>query len=293
VSALRSWYGRAPEEETMRRTIMALLVIAGCNQERNHSIEMMNKGVEEGRQKLFDSAVRDLKAALQIDPTNAAASYNLGVVYKDERKWAEAAAAFSDAVKLDGDNPALHYELGNALFEQQKIAEAQAEFEKALKIDPKLYKAHYRLAVVLQAQDKLREADAEYRKAIEANPRFVLPYLKLGNLYLDNDYDKEAAQVFQNAIVANDSDGEAHQGLAESMQKQKQYEEAVKQFRRAAELNPELYLSYYNVGHTYKLLGDKKNAKEWLDKFVKTFASKAGPELSKAASDELYALDAP
>src|SRR5690349_21497653 len=60
---------------------MSVLVAAGCNQEHNKSIEVMNKGVEEGRQKLFDSAIRDLKAATTIDPSNAAAYYNLGVVY--------------------------------------------------------------------------------------------------------------------------------------------------------------------------------------------------------------------
>jgi tetratricopeptide (TPR) repeat protein len=272
----------------------ALLVAAtGCNQEHNKSIEIMNKGVEEGRQKLFDSALRDLKTATTFDPANAAAYYNMGIVYKDLRKWSEAADAFGSAIRLDADNPALHYELGNALFEQAKVGEAQAEFDKALKIDPKLYKAHYRLGVVLQSQDKLREADAEFRKAIEANPRFVPPYLKLGDMYLDNDYDKEAGQVFQNAILADESSGEAHQGYAESLQKQKQYEEAIKEFQKAVANNGELYLAYYNIGHTYVLLGDKKGAKEWLDKFIKGYSTKAGPELAKAASDEMYALDAP
>ena len=36
----------------------------GCNQERNKSIELMNHGVEMGRQKLFDRAVSDLNQAL-------------------------------------------------------------------------------------------------------------------------------------------------------------------------------------------------------------------------------------
>lgn len=277
----------------MRRIIVAALLLAGCYQERNKSIEMMNRGVEAGRQKLYDTAIKELKSAVQIDPTNAAAHYNMGIIYKDQKKWADASSAFAEALKYDQGNQALHYELGSALFEQKKIDEAKKEFESALKIDPKLYKAHYRLGVALQAEEKFREADAEYRKAIETNPRFVQPYLKLGNMYLDNDYDKEAAQVFQNGILANENEGEAHQGLAEALQKQKQYDEAVKEFKRAVELNPELYLSYYNVGHTYKLLGDKKNAKEWLQKFVQNYASKGGPELSKAASDELYAIDAP
>src|SRR5690348_18266567 len=112
----------------MKRIIFAVLVLSACNQEHNKSIEVMNKGVEEGRQKLFDSAIRDLKAATTIDPSNAAAYYNLGVVYKDERKWSDCADAFSSALRLDPDNPALHYELGNALFEEAKVGDAQAEF---------------------------------------------------------------------------------------------------------------------------------------------------------------------
>jgi len=152
---------------------------------------------------------------------------------------------------------------------------------------------HFRLGLALASEEKWKEADTEYRKAIEANPRFLPAYIHLGDLYLDNDYDKEAAQVFQNAILANDMDGEAHQGLAEALQKQKQYEESIKEFKKAVELNPELYLANYNIGHTYALIGDKKNAKEALQGFVTRYAGKAGPELTKVANDEIYALDAP
>src|SRR5262245_5277094 len=100
----------------MRRLILcaALVAAGGCNQERNKSIEMMNKGVEEGRQKLYESALRDLKQSVTIDPSNAAAYYNMGIIYKDERKWSDAADAFTSALRMDADNPALHYELGNA-----------------------------------------------------------------------------------------------------------------------------------------------------------------------------------
>ena len=150
--------------------IVAAVLIAGCFQERNRSIELMNHGVEMGRQKLYDSAIRDLKQAIATDPTNAAAHYNLGIIYKDMKKWPDAQNEFSESLKFDVGNPALHYELGSAYLEEKKLAEAQHEFEEALKIDPKLYKAHYRLGVVLQVQEKLREADAEYRKAIEVKP---------------------------------------------------------------------------------------------------------------------------
>src|SRR5688572_28170524 len=119
----------------MRTILVGVLVVAcGCYQERNKSIELMNHGVEMARQKLYDSAVRDLKQAISVDPTNAAAHYNLGIVYKDMKKWPDAATEFAEAKKYDPGNPALNYELGSALLEQKKLAEAQKEFEDALKI---------------------------------------------------------------------------------------------------------------------------------------------------------------
>src|SRR5579859_7459101 len=89
----------------MRTVLVGVVLLGGCFQERNKSIEMMNKGVEEARQKLYDSAIRDLKQATTIDPTNAAAYYNMGLIYKDQRKWPDAESAFRDALKFDADNP--------------------------------------------------------------------------------------------------------------------------------------------------------------------------------------------
>ena len=80
------------------------LTVLGCNQERNKSIELMNHGVEMGRQKLYDRAVTDLKQAVTVDPSNDLAHFNLGIVYKDQKKWPDAANAFADAVKFSGDN---------------------------------------------------------------------------------------------------------------------------------------------------------------------------------------------
>lgn len=273
---------------------------SGCFEQRNKSIELMNQGVEAGRQKLFDSAVRNLKAATETDPSNHLAFYNLGAVYKDSKKWEDAASAFGQASKLQDSNATYHYEAGTALQEAKKLEQAKVEYEAALKIDSKLYKTHYRLATVLQSQgeealaaDKLRAADAEFRKTIEINPRFVEPYIKLGYLYLDHDYDKEAVQVFQAGALSNDNDGEVHQGLGSALQKVKQYDEAVKEFKKALERRGELITAVYDLGMTYKAMDDKKNAKEWLGRYIQVAGSKGTPEMMKAATDAMYQLDAP
>jgi tetratricopeptide (TPR) repeat protein len=272
---------------------LILVGAGGCYENRNKSIEFMNRGVEMGRQKLYDSAVRDLKLAAETDPSNHLAWFNLGIVQKDQKHWDDAVTAFSRAAELESGNAGYHYELAEALQEAKKVDQAKSEYEAALKIDPRLYKTHFRLGTLLQAQEKFRDADGEYRKAIEINPRFVQPYIKLGYLYLDHDYDKEAVQVFQAGVLASDSDGEVHLGLGESLQKTKQYDEAIKEFKKALERNGDLFMAVYDIGMTYKMADQKKEAKEWLQRFVASAGSKGTAELMKAATDAMYQLDAP
>lgn len=271
-------------------SIMALA--SGCFKERNMSIEVMNQGVEATRAKAYDTAVRKFKEATQLDPSNHLAWAQMGIAYKDQKKWPEAASAFAEATKIESDNADYHYELGNAYQESGKLENAKTEYEAAIR-SKSLYKAHYRLGTVLQALDKPKEADSEYRKAIEINPRFAQAYIRLGYLYFDHDYDKESVQVFQNGVLANDNDGECHLGLGLALQKTKQYEEAIKEFKKAYELSPDLFLAQYNIGITYKMMDDKKNAREWLQKFITGAGTKGGADLVKAASDAMYQLDAP
>src|SRR5262245_40630658 len=94
--------------------LLAALALLGCNENRNKSIQLMNEGVKKFQNRLFESAERDLQAAIQIDRENILAHYNLGKVYQEQRKWNEAADEFSKAVTGDANNPTYHYDLAYA-----------------------------------------------------------------------------------------------------------------------------------------------------------------------------------
>jgi tetratricopeptide (TPR) repeat protein len=271
-----------------------------CSQERIKAIELANKGADEFKNNLYDSAEKDLKQAIQTDPTYEIAYYNLGKVFQKQRKWDKAAEAFESAVQRAPSNANYSYDLGESYFELKKLDLAEKAFKTASATDPKLFKAWWRLGWVLKLLDRPKEADDALRHSIEANPRFSKSYVLLGYLYLDYDFNKEAAQVFQGCVTAKDDDGECHNGYGLALKNLKQYEQATSEFKKAIDLDPDLYDALYNCGMAFADWFDeahgndqKEQARKYLQKFVTDGGKAADGNYVKAANDKLYALSGP
>jgi Tfp pilus assembly protein PilF len=271
-----------------------------CSQERIKAIELANRGAEEFKNNLYDSAEKDLKQAIQTDPTYEIAYYNLGKVFQKQRKWDKAIESFEQAVQHKPDNANYQYDLGEAYLESKRIDDAEKALKASTAADPKLFKAWWRLGLVYKMLDRPKEADDALRHAIEANTRFSKSYVALGYLYLDYDFNKEAAQVFQGCVTAKDDDGECHNGYGLALKNLKQYEQATAEFKKAIDDDPELYDALYNCGMAYSDWYDeahgndqKDKAREYLQKFVGTSSKTTDPNYIKAANDKLYALSGP
>jgi tetratricopeptide (TPR) repeat protein len=272
-----------------------------CSQQRIKAIELANRGAEAFKNSLYDTAEKDLKQAIQTDPTYDIAYYNLGKVLQKQRKWDQAAEAFESAAQKSPNNANFQYDLGEAYLESKKLDQAEKAFLAATSADSKLFKAWWRLGAVYKFLDRPKQADDAFRKAIEANSRFAKPYIELGYLYLDYDFEKEAAQVFSQCVLAKDDDAACHNGYGVALKSLKQFDQATKELKAAIELDPELFDALYNAGMTYSDWYDadhsaehKDKAQDYLKKFVATGGGKEGGfGYIKAANDKLYALSGP
>ena len=271
-----------------------------CSQERLKAMDLSNKGTEEFKNNLYDSAERDFKEAIQKDPTYELAYYNLGKVFEKQRKWDKAIENFEQAVQRKPDNANYQYDLGEAYAEVKRNDDAVKAFQASTSADPKRYKAWWRMGKIYVGMDRPKEADEAFRHGIEANTRFSKSYVGLGYLYLDYDFNKEAAQVFQGCVTAKDDDGECHNGYGLALKNLKQYEQASSEFKKAIDDDPELYDALYNAGMAYADWFDeahgndqKDKAREYLQKFVGSSSKTTDPNYVKAANDKLYALSGP
>ena len=271
-----------------------------CSQERIKAIELNNRGVDAFKNNLYDSAEKDLKEAIAKDPGYEMSYYNLGKVYQKQRKWDKAIEQFEQATQRQPNNENFQYDLGEAYFQVKKLDQAEKAFAAATAANEKLFKGWWYLGMIRKLLDHPKEADEALRKSIEQNPRFAKSFVALGYLYLDYDFNKEAAQVFQGCVVGNENDGECHNGLGLALKNLKQYEQATAEFKKAIDLDPELFDALYNAGMAYSDWFDeshgndqKDKAREYLQKFVTNGAKTADGNYVKAANDKLYALSGP
>jgi tetratricopeptide (TPR) repeat protein len=91
------------------------------------------------------------RRALDLNPRHAGTLNNLGVMFKDERRWDAAEWCFTHAIEADPGDATKLYLLAIVRLEQRKRAEAQAALDEALKLRPQQKE-------FLQLQEKLRNS---------------------------------------------------------------------------------------------------------------------------------------
>lgn len=78
---------------------------------------------------------RSLEAAT-LNPADASAHYNLGLIYQQRGQSQEAQESFVRAIEIDADETDAHYQLGRIAREQGRLAEAITRFEAVVQRDP-------------------------------------------------------------------------------------------------------------------------------------------------------------
>ena len=85
---------------------------------------------------LFHKAERYYRAAISLKPRQSLPHTQLGWVYTQEKKLAQAKREEETAIKLNNGDADAYYNLAGILFMEHKYALAAVEYRKSLAIDP-------------------------------------------------------------------------------------------------------------------------------------------------------------
>jgi tetratricopeptide (TPR) repeat protein len=131
----------------------------------------------------LDTALAEWDRALAIDPANAKAHNNRGVLLSRIGRAGLAMAEFRKAIELKPDYADARYNLGGALAAAGKPAEALAEWRRAAALAPGDPDIQNRLGLAYAGANRLEEAIGHWQRAIELRPRFPEVRYGLGRAY--------------------------------------------------------------------------------------------------------------
>ena len=134
-----------------------------------------NLGIVQGRLGAYDDAEAAFRAALALDPENAASYDGLAEIYNAQRRFDEAAEASAAAARLSGgggagDNPTAVFDQGLIFWNAGRLDEARQQFERTLELDPEHGEAHYWLGMANLNAGQMAEAAAEFQIYLDREP---------------------------------------------------------------------------------------------------------------------------
>ncbi len=181
----------------------------------------------------YDEAIAQFRHAIELTPDNAPLYLNLGAVYIDmgDKHYPEAEQMLRKSLALEPSYPA-YTNLGALYNQQQKYAEAADALEKALQLNDKDYVTWSDLAFAYEClKDKEKEGKARDREtvlleqAVRDTPRDGVAQSYLAVAYAKKKLREKAIPRIQSALALSPDDpsvlefvGEAYEDLGDRAQ---------------------------------------------------------------------------
>src|SRR5215475_3673622 len=207
----------------------------------------------------IESAIREYQAYLALRPERVDARSNLGAALARLGRYADAIEQYKRALALDGRNQTIRFNLAVAYYKTAKIVSASKELEAVVAAQPE-----NRNAVLLLADCHLRMG--EFKRVIglltpveSADPDNRAVAYMLG-LALINDKQLEKGQERIERILRDGDSAEAHVMMRTTYLTVTEYDKALKEFKRAVELNQKLPSVNSFYGQTLTRMGSTDEA---------------------------------
>ncbi len=186
--------------------------------------------------------------ALAVTPANAVSLTELGNALEGLGLIDEAMQRYRQALDLEPDDARANYNLANCLFERKQLAEAVNHFQRALESAPPAFATQTRnnLAVALAQLGRANEAAGHFRKVLASEPDNAKVHDNLALVLSEPGETNEAVRHFAELVRLKPDDARAHYDLALAELDIGQDGPALAHLRRALTLQPTLLTQINN-----------------------------------------------
>jgi cellulose synthase operon protein C len=215
--------------------------------------------------------------ARRIDPSDAGAHNNLGVLYYNKGLFAEAVAAFMKALELDQKMEVAKRNLEVAYFNTGYYDTRVPELKERLRLRPEDRDARWELGRTFSLLGQQEEAAEEFRALLQYSPNDVGALLQLAMAEKQSGDIERAQEYVERALRLDPDSSLLHFTLGEVLYHRGLNEEALRSLERAIAVNPENHDALYLMGFVLGDIGRHEDAMAATRRAIKL-----NPSLSRA-----------
>ncbi len=223
----------------------------------------------------YETAVREFKRAIEVQPRNAAAISGLGRAYEALGDAGQAEKTYRAAIALRPDFWVPYAELGAFYFKRSRYDEAERQFKKIVELTPANAWGYNNVGAVALMKGRKAEAREMFERSVAIKPLYGT-LSNLGTLYFHEDRPLDAAKMYERALVMRRTDfrlwgnlGIAYFLANEKAKAKAAYERAVEVAEQQRKVNPRDTRLLIDLGGYYGMLGERAKGLAILEPILK------------------------
>jgi tetratricopeptide (TPR) repeat protein len=203
----------------------------------------------------FVLATQEFKKVLAIDPTLVEAEVNLALAYQSLFEYDLAVRYLTKALRERPNLLGATVIVGMDYVKLGSPQKAIPFLQRALKLDPSNHEARQALASAYLGQDNFRSAAEEFRQIAVLDSDKSEAWFKLGHEYLD----LAARLAYRGAHLYRES-AWGHRFLGDLLFQRSRWEDAVREYKKALDIDPQQSGLHTSLGQTYLHAGRLEEA---------------------------------
>jgi len=247
----------------------------------------------------FEEALEVYQTLAALSPDYARLHYNMGAVYTNMGKDAEAAGEYEKAARLE-DSPRNHMALAEAYAALGKTEAAMEEASRAVEIaekggkfvEEKPVDMYMRRGRLYHDQEQFAEAAQDYVKAAELKPRNKLAHFHLGNCYHKMGKLPQAIDAYEAALEIDRNDGRVYTNLGVVYADLGQWDQAISHYKSALQKNASDAYAHLNLALAYLETGNTEEARSAMRRAAQSGGQRPVGLQAQAALERLDAEQA-
>lgn len=186
-----------------------------------------------------DEQLAALDKMVALDFLNDTSHVKKACVLLRESRYLEARRGFMKAIEINPFNVSAYYNLGLIALYRHQYNKAEYYIKKAATLDEKLYYAHNNLGVIALYNNQDEVAINNFKKAIESNEYYEIGLFNLARVLIKKGHYEKGQQLLERAYRINPKREKTIYLLGMLAERERNFDKAIVYFNQLVELFPQ------------------------------------------------------